>query len=307
MSLEENKSIYKNQTKQGLYPCFFPNPGWNLRKVKEPVVTLRTQNPVTLRSILSRQIAIFGFLAVFLSQTVIGGAIGSAQITLDDVIEKNIAASGGVEKWEAVRSIKMEGTYVNFSDPTPFVIWRQRPDLYRFDSNRIKQNIITAYDGEQTWWVNPLFGPANAKPVTIPSQNNLDKVTLRERFFEPVFWNYDQRGHQVELAGLENFDDRDCYKLVVALADSTVEAWFIDAESFLIAGMTGDTYDFGFKVSGETFFSDYRDVAGVQMPFLIESEYGTRYRSMEIESIQINSGVEPGIFVRPDSSTWKAR
>ncbi|MCG8608482.1 hypothetical protein MJD09_26275 [bacterium] len=262
--------------------------------------------PVTSSRIRSKKIN-FLCLLVLLSQALTSAVIGIELMGLDEVIEKNIAASGGIKTWEEVTSIKMEGIYVNFSDPTPFVIWRQRPDLYRFDSNRIKQNIITAYDGEQAWWVNPLFGPTNAKPVPIPSQNNLDKVTLRERFFEPVFWNYAKKGHKVELAGRENFDDRDCYKLVVTLADSSVEAWFIDAESFLIAGMTGDTYDSGFKVGGETFFSDYRDVEGVKMPFLIESEYGQRYRSMEIQNIQINNGFDSTIFARPDSTTWKAK
>lgn len=65
--------------------------------------------------------------------------------------------------------------------------------------------------------------------------------------------------------------------------------------------MTGDTYDFGMKVSMETFFSNYEDVDNLIFPFLIESEYGTRYRSLEIENIEINTEIEPSVFVMPDS------
>jgi outer membrane lipoprotein-sorting protein len=244
---------------------------------------------------------ISGMILIWCSQ-----AIGQ-DLTVDEVIQKNIVARGGASNWAAVKTIKMAGIYVNFSDPTPFTIWRQRPDLYRFDSTRINEFMIHAYDGEQTWWVNPFFGPQNAKPVVIPSQQNLDKVTLRERFFEPVFWNYTQNGNVVVLEGREDMDDHDCYKLKVTLADSSVEYWFIDSETFLEVGMTGDTYDFGTKTSIEMFFGDYRNVEGVMMPFLIESEYGIRYRSMEVENIAINQTIKPSVFAMPDSATWKGK
>ena len=221
--------------------------------------------------------------------------------TVDDIIQKNMNARGGAENWAKVKNITMEGIYVSFSEPEPFKIWRQRPDLYRFDSIRIKKTVIHAYDGQNAWWINPLMGPTFEKPAIIPSQNNLDKVTLRERFFEPVLWNYKDKSHQVELEGKELFDDKDCYKLKVTLADSTMEYWYIDAESFLEVGMSGDTYDFGMKNSLEKFFSDYKDVDGLKFPFLIESEYGQRYRSMEIENIKINTEIDPSVFVMSDS------
>ena len=226
-------------------------------------------------------------------------------LTVDDIIQKNIEARGGAENWAKVKNLTMEGIYVSFSEPEPFKIWRQRPDLYRFDSTRIKKFVVHAYDGQKAWWINPLMGPPHDKPQIIPSQNNLDKVTLRERFFEPVFWNYIEKSHQVELEGKEIFDDKDCYKLKVTLADSTIEFWYIDAESFLEIGMTGDTYDFGMKNSLETFFSSYKDVDSLKFPFLIESEYGTRYRSMEIENIEINTEIEPSVFVMPASIEGK--
>ncbi len=230
---------------------------------------------------------------------------GTKTLTVDDIIQKNIEARGGAENWAKVKNLTMEGIYVSFSEPEPFKIWRQRPDLYRFDSTRIKKFVVHAYDGQKTWWINPLMGPPHEKPRIIPSQNNLDKVTLRERFFEPVFWNYTKKSHQVELEGKEIFDDKDCYKLKVTLADSTIEFWYIDAESFLEIGMTGDTYDFGMKNSLETFFSNYKDVDSLKFPFLIESEYGQRYRSMEIEKIEINTEIEPSVFVMPNSKEGK--
>ena len=248
------------------------------------------------------------FTTIFVLSTMvffIGHCKSTKILTADDVIQKNIEARGGAENWAKVENFTMEGIYVSFSEPASFKIWRQRPDLYRFDSTRINKFVVHAYDGQKAWWINPLFGPPFEKPQVITSQNDLDKVTLRERFFEPVFWNYEEKSNQVELEGKEIFDDKDCYKLKVTLADTTVEYWYIDAESFLVVGMTGDTYDFGIKVSLETFFSNYEDVDGLKFPFLVESEFGTRYRSMEIENIEINTEIEPSVFVIPDPTEEK--
>lgn len=237
-----------------------------------------------------------GLLAVAASRC---GA--AKELTVDDIIRKNIEARGGAANWAKVENLTMDGTYVSFSEPAPFKIWRQRPDLYRFDSTRINKFVVHAYDGEKAWWINPLMGPGFEKPQIIPEQDNLDKVTLRERFFDRIFWDYAEKSNLVEWEGKEIFDDRDCYKLKVTLADSSVEHWYIDAESFLEVGMTGDTYDFGIKVGLEAFFGDYREVDGLMFPFLIETEYGSRYRSMEIENIHINTEIDPSIFVMPDS------
>jgi len=226
-------------------------------------------------------------------------------ILVNEIINKNIKARGGKINWEKVKTIKISGTYVNFSNPEDFVIYRQRPNLYRFETKRINRFTIHAFDGEKAWWVNPLMGRQFAKPSFIPDKNNLSKVTLRERFFEPVFWNYKEKGNKVEFAGKENLDGEDVFKLKVTLKDKTTEFWYISAKTFLEVSMTGTTYDFGVPKNWEVFFSNFRKTGNVIMPYLIESEYGIRYRSFEIKKIEINKGIEKSIFIKPDSATWK--
>jgi len=231
--------------------------------------------------------------------------VSAQELTADQLIAKNIEAAGGSTAWAGVKAIKMTGTYTNFSDPENFTLYRQRPDLYRFDCKRINAHTVHAYDGETAWWVNPIMGPEYAKPCPIPIEGNLDKVTHRERFFEPVFWNYQRKGNSVEMLGKTQLDGEAVYQLKITLKDSTVENWFFSAESFLAVSMTGMTYDFGTPNSVETFFTDYREVKGVKLPYLIESEYGIRYRVYEIDEIAINPALEPDLFQRPSAEAWK--
>ncbi|MCK5147403.1 hypothetical protein KAR48_11640 [bacterium] len=246
---------------------------------------------------------IVGVWILFLAS--MGSVVSAQNMTADEIIQKNMDACGGTEQWANIKSLKMTGTYTNFSDPESFTLIRQRPDLYRFECRRINMLTVHAYDGNDAWWVNPLMGPDHASPRTIPTQGNLDKVTLRERFFEPVFWNYTARGNQVELIGKEDLDGEEVYNLKVTLKDKSVENWFISIETFLVVSMTGDTYDFGMKNRLETFFSDYREVGGIKLPYLIESEYGIRYRVYEVDEIKLNPEIDVNTFRKLTAEAWK--
>ncbi len=156
----------------------------------------------------------------------LNAGVMAQNLTADELIAKNIEARGGQTAWDQIQSMKITGTYTNFSDPEKFTILRQRPDLYRFDCKRLHQHTIHAYDGKQAWWVNPIMGPDFAKPCYIPTGHNLEKVTLRERFIEPVFWGYKAKGHQVEMIGKEDLDGDEVYHLKVMLKDGSEENWF---------------------------------------------------------------------------------
>lgn len=239
---------------------------------------------------------------ILLGLIIYSGSVLSAsgqEISVDEIIAKNMEARGGAANWKAVKTIIARGSYINFSDEEPFTIWRKRENRYRFDSRRLNKDVVHVFDGKDAWWRNPLFGPKFEKAGLIPADGNLAKTTLREKDFDVVYWDYQKKGHEVAFAGKQDVDGTPCYALKVTLQDSSIEHWFIDASSFLELKMTGETYDFGRKTSLETFFSDYREIEGVKMPFLIEQEYGIRYRTFEIESIKLNVDIADSLFVLP--------
>jgi hypothetical protein len=69
-----------------------------------------------------------------------GGTAGTSPspatptLTVDEIVARYEAARGGRERWRALRSIEMEGTFTSFSEDAPFTLRRKRPNLYRFDS-----------------------------------------------------------------------------------------------------------------------------------------------------------------------------
>ncbi len=217
-------------------------------------------------------------------------------LSVDEVIAKNAAAHGGEERWSAVKSLKITGQYESFSVLAPFVIWRKRPDLYRFDHHLNQKPVTVAFDGERAWWKNGLISP-NHQPSPIPAPQS--KVALREKMFEPLFVRFGEKGVKARLAGKQDLDGEPHYEIETTWADGAVERWFIHARTFLASKVRAHTYDFGRKVIFEAFFSDYREVNGVMLPFLVEEEFHTRYRVMAVERAEVNGAIDDALFAMP--------
>jgi len=121
-------------------------------------------------------------------------------LTLEEIVARYEAARGGRERWRALRSIEMEGTFTSFSEDAPFTLRRKRPDLYRFDSRMIRKEMIVAQGASGPWWRYPLYGidsPAKIEeaPVVV--------MTAREAEIEPALFGYREKGYKVVLAAGE--------------------------------------------------------------------------------------------------------
>lgn len=79
--------------------------------------------------------------------------------------------------------------------------------------------------------------------------------------------DYAAKGTKVELDGMEKVEDRDTYKLKLAMKNGdTVHVW-IDAQTFLEAKIDLD----GTYHPVEVYFRDCRPVDGLQIPFVLET------------------------------------
>ncbi|MCA9740072.1 MAG: hypothetical protein H6695_14090 [Deferribacteres bacterium] len=247
------------------------------------------------------------FIKILVFALVAAAPAVAQELTLDEVIQKNIDARGGAENWAKVQNMKITGKYRSFSETSPFTVWRKRPDLYRFDLSMLVWDGTICYNGEQYWWIFPRAGEQFSEPSITPEPHS--HFTLREKRFEPVFWNYKEKGNTVELLGQADVDGDPHYKLRVFFPDSTEEFWYLNAETFLETKQEGPMHDFDYQqyMPMEAFYSDYREVNGIVLPFLIEQEYAIRYRIIKVENVEINTDLPDDLFVMPKSQSDGAK
>jgi hypothetical protein len=233
--------------------------------------------------------------ALLLLALAAGAQEPEATPTVDQLVARHVAAKGGEEALAGLRAFKATGTHLIFSEPAPFMLWRARPDRWRLDTDMLGMPVVEAYDGEAGWAQQPPAGTEWPLPMTPPE---LAAAQATADFDTPLV-GWAEKGHAVTLAGREDFDGVDAWRLVVARAEGFTETWFLDARTHLEAGKIGPAHDFGSPAEAKTWFDDFRPVAGVMIPHVVESEYFIRHRRLEIEAVEANPELPPELFTLP--------
>ncbi len=230
-----------------------------------------------------------GLLALLLT----AGAPLSAT-TVEEVIARHLAARGG-DGWESIESMKLTGSYTAFSKVGPFTLVRKTGDKYRLDCHWNLHPVEIAYDGEQGWQINPMFQLDWAQKIS-----GLDRqILLQDVDFATPFFHYRERGDTVELLDKVDFEGQEVIQLKLRRPDGFEETWYLDPETYLEVGRDSMGSDFGQPQPQRTFFDDFRQVAGVTIPHYVESQWYTRTRVMEIESVELDVEVDEAIFRMP--------
>lgn len=220
-----------------------------------------------------------------------------AAMTLDTLVAKNVEARGGAKAWAAIETMRIEGTYTAFSETKPFLMLRKRPNLFYWDRHLGPNPMLTAYDGEQAWWVNPFYFRENARPMPIIERQ--DRMTLRELYIEPTFLNWQAKGYKLELLGKRSFEGADYWVIAVDLPWGDREEWYLDPDTFLEFRRQGVGYEYGRPSPMNVFYMDYRTIHGVVIPFLEEHEFHTRARTLEINDVSFNVAIADEKFAMP--------
>lgn len=236
-------------------------------------------------------------MRIMLTLTLLFGAALAWSQTAESVIAKHMEAKGG-DAWNKVDAMQMTGTFTGFSIPGPFTLIKQKPNRLYMDQKLGKEDVEMGFDGTNAWWVNGFFGIPYA--IEIPSAD-AKAVRFNAEFATSLF-NHDQPGFSVQYEGIQDLAGEKAHKLVLTRPDGEVETWFLNPETFLEQEVHSDGGDFGQPVSMKTYFSDFREVQGLQIPFYVEWEFGTRYRVMEVAAITFDVDIKPNLFAMPLSA-----
>lgn len=247
-----------------------------------------------------------GYVTALVAAAVLLSALpGTAEeLSVEEILSRHVEAKGGEEAWEAVDRLRIKGTYSAFGWTSPFTLLRQRPAKLRFETVTPEEETWAAgHDGELTWAIDPWLGT----PWAMEMNTVEAAVFLPEADFDGPLFGPAEAGHEVELAGVEDFDGIDTYKLVVTRADGGEEEWYLDKTTFLEVARIAPAADFGRPVeTGRTYFLDFRPVEGLMLPHRIEKEYSIRFRSYDVETVEVNPELGPGAFSLPRSAAMAA-
>lgn len=225
-----------------------------------------------------------------------GTAAAKAQETAEDAIKKYTAAIGGIDAQKKIKTMKFEGVMKQGGMEFPMTIQVIHDRAMRADITVQGMNITSAFKDSSGWSVNPLQGSTTpAKMNEEEKKGAKDQCDLIDDLAD-----YKAKGHKAELIGKEDVDGVETIKIKLTKKNGDVEQYFLDAETYLpIKSSTkmkfGDS-----EVESETYYSDYKEVAGVKMPFTTQIKSGGQVvMETAFKKIEANITISESIFDMP--------
>jgi hypothetical protein len=220
------------------------------------------------------------------------------ELTVDQVIAKNIEAHGGMAKLKSVNTMKATGRLALPNGmEIPITAYQMRPNKQRLEIHVQGMTGIQAYDGTNGWQLMPFQGKKDPEPVS-PDEA---KEMADDSDIDGPLVDYKEKGNKVELLGKEKVEGADAYKLKVTMKNGTEKLLYLDADSFLEIKSESKRTRQGNIVESEASIGDYKEVDGMMMAHAVEAGPKGRPERQKfiMDKIEINVPVDAAIFNMP--------
>jgi len=243
----------------------------------------------------------FCFLAVF----ALFAQLAMAQ-TADEVIENYFKATGGKDKWEAMKSIKKTAKVKAQGMEFPVTILNKLPNSQKmFLLLQGNEYVQTAFNGSEGWSTNQM----TMKPEKMESEDS--EMMKQELDFPDPFWNYKDKGYSIALEGEETVEGVACHKIKLTKKPVSISGkmeenfmfYFFDKENGVPVMMRSTAKKGQTKgVAIDSFMSDYQEVNGLFFPFTVTQKMnGQAVATIVIEKIEINADIDDKEFSFPQN------
>ncbi len=228
----------------------------------------------------------------------------SAQ-TAEEIVGKYIKAVGGMERIQAVKSLRRTGKFTGGGGFEADVMQEnKRPGMVRQEFIIQGMAGVTAYDGKNGWKIDPFGGKKD--PETL-GEDEL-KGILEDADFDGPLVNYQAKGNKVEYVGMEPVEGTDAYKLKVTMADGEIRHFFMDSDYYVPIKVETKRVIRGAEREFEAVYGDYKSVNGWYLPYSIETgRKGSQNRSkVTISKIEANVAIPNARFIMPGTKSTES-
>jgi hypothetical protein len=220
----------------------------------------------------------------------------------DEVINKYFSATGGIDKWNKVNTIKTTGYYVmgpGMNAPVSEV-QINKPFLGHYNDftwqGMTNKSSMRADSG---WSYNPFGGKRETDPMSA-EQIRRNKI---EADPQGLLLNYKARGFNVDYLGVDDMEGTEVYKIRLTTKEGDMIYYYFDAETYYLL-KTSSRFKFKDKEDkASVTFSDFRKTDyGIVLPFAaqqVDDEGAEQGGPVVVTKIEVNSPLDLSVFDKP--------
>jgi hypothetical protein len=227
------------------------------------------------------------------------GLSASAQ-TAEDLVNKNIAAKGGMDKIKAVKTWRMTGKLIAGGLTATSGQDNMRPNLVRETFSLQGMTAVQAYDGATAWQIQPFGG---RKDPQLMGEDDVRDLLMDSDFDGPLV-DYKDKGNTIEYLGHDVVDGDDALRLKVTLKNGDIVYYYLDPDTYLEIRKETQEFIRGSVRESVSDLGSYKPIAGVMYPFSIASGPKgdpSSWQTITIEKIEVNVTLDRSQFSVPAS------
>jgi hypothetical protein len=233
-----------------------------------------------------------------LSAALVGPPAAARAQTADQVLARYLQARGGTEKIHAVETLRLTGRMTLPGVEAPLVLELKRPNRMRTEFVFQGKTGVRAYDGRNAWMILPVLGMDQPRPM--PPEDARDAREQADVDLSPLV-DPSAKGFSVELLGRESALGKESFKVQVRSRDGQVRTMYLDTRSYLVTRIEETRQIEGKGEEFETLVGDYRTVAGLVFPHVIEvgPKRGDDRQKFIFDKIEVNVPIDDARFATP--------
>jgi len=217
---------------------------------------------------------------------------------LDEILENHFEVIG-LDKVLESETFISKGKAVQMGMEFPMTLYQKRPGKVRMEAEIQGTKLIQAYNGETGWTVMPWTGSTDPQDLSEDQIKGMEQMSD----MEGDLYNWEEKGHQASLEGEEDMEGTPVFKIKLEKEDGDVFYYYIDAENYVILKVDAQVMVQGTAVESSSYYSNFKPVNGMIMPFSIESRTNDQVTmNIMIEEIQVDEEVDDSLFEKPEAT-----
>lgn len=221
------------------------------------------------------------------------GALAGEPLTLDQLVERHVAARGGLGALHAIKTLTFSRR--GSKGPEPAMV-KMRPYYFMVGCTEAECGYAEGFDGSA-------WEASTKRQRMIRARGEAAKAIRRAGEFDDPIIGWREKGHTAALRGIEDFQGQAAYRVDMVLNDGLPMTCYFDPRTFLMLGNRRSVPEHarGPHLDTITRWENYRPVAGFLYPFTTvqqDVQTGAIDRG-EWATIEANRPYEPSFFTPP--------
>jgi hypothetical protein len=233
---------------------------------------------------------------VWLSAVLLPLAAGLAAADLpsaEEILQKCLERSGGVERLAAASNVEMKGTVevVGRNISGLIVIDEQGEKSYSAIEIPGIGKIEEGFDGSVAWESSAIQGTR--------IKEGDEKAAMERSSSFRVLSHWKEYYSAIRTIGSEDVGGRSAWKVEMTPKQGKVETYYFDRDSLLLTRMDQTVSSPLGEIPTSVELADYRSVDGIQTPFAMTQEAAGQKMAIRLERVSYNADLASTLFDLP--------